>query len=44
MCYHGVPKIVPTSWPKGDEYIEFLTKSRINLNIRQVLNVGQDCL
>ncbi|CAH1392164.1 unnamed protein product [Nezara viridula] len=44
LCYHGVPRIIPTPWPKGDEYIQFLSRARINLNIRQVLNVDQTTL
>ncbi|XP_014292405.1 nucleic acid dioxygenase ALKBH1 isoform X2 [Halyomorpha halys] len=44
LCYHGVPRIVPTPWPKGDEYIQFLSNARINLNIRQVLNIDQNSL
>lgn len=44
LCYHGVPRIIPTPWPKGDEYTQFLSKARINLNIRQVLNPDQNSL
>ncbi|KAL1139734.1 hypothetical protein AAG570_006712 [Ranatra chinensis] len=51
LCYHAVPRIVPADdspWSSGEDYnnhIDHLLKNcRINLNARQVLQLGQESL